>query len=393
MSLRYGEVERVMWNQPPFRPLLPHAKLVYLALLTGPDGTTLPGLVECDHDRLRGQTKLTDELTVDAIGLLTAARMIEVDADHCLIRLIGVPRPAADEANPKVLVGWFNVWEQMPDGDLKTKHVEALKAACNFAGDGMVGAWMRTFGKVSPIDQRSDRQSADQSHQQSDRQSRQRSDQDPDPSGQRSASENRDPEETFAPDGAGQALKPDPQKPKREKPAKTPKAPRPPKPPAEPMPWTIAEMLDTLRDTCNGWILVDPFEPGLATPLTAVIRALHALGRTMSDVRLAGEYLAAVVPSWPGGALPLGWLAKTANLSQAITKAHDWDKRGRKIAVAGGGFREPSGIAHVPRTKHDIPFVKRDEPVLNAVKPTPEMMGGFGAKKPAVVVPPKAGVS
>lgn len=156
------------------------------------------------------------------------------------------------------------------------------------------------------------------------------------------------------------------------------------------MPWTIAEMLDVIRESCNGWVLVDPFEAGLATPLTAVIRALHGLGRTLADVRLAAEYLAAVVPSWPGGALPLGWLAKTANLSQAITKAHDWHSRGRKIAVAGGGYREPSGIPHVPRTSHDIPRRGPDQPVPNAVKAPPEMLGGFGYKPPVKTEPVKA---
>lgn len=177
-GFRYGEFERVQFRKPPFRPLSPFAKLVYLTLVVGPDGTTLPGLVESDAYKLAGDTKLTVEQVEGALRELAQAAMVEVDADHCLIGLVGVPAPAAidaGEANPKVLVGWWNVWEQLPPSPMKVRHVAALRAACNLTGEAMAAAWSRTFGRVEP-----DRQPEHQPERQPDHQSDHRSDHQPD---------------------------------------------------------------------------------------------------------------------------------------------------------------------------------------------------------------------
>ena len=110
--------------------------------------------------------------------------------------------------------------------------------------------------------------------------------------------------------------------------------------------FTIADMLTALRETCEGQIIVDPYDQDLSKRLTEVARSLQAAGCTIEDVRLAGEYAAVVVPTWNlSDPLGLGWVATAGKLSSMIGKARAWRDRGRVLQKAGGngapGPRDP----------------------------------------------------
>jgi len=146
-----------------------------------------------------------------------------------------------------------------------------------------------------------------------------------------------------APGDQGDGVPQETQKKRRSKP-KAPKAPKDPAVP--PMLFTIADMLTALRETCEGQIIVDPYDQDLSKRLTEVARSLQAAGCTIEDVRLAGEYAAVVVPTWNlSDPLGLGWVATAGKLSSMIGKARAWRDRGRVLQKAGGngapGPRDP----------------------------------------------------
>jgi len=130
-----------------------------------------------------------------------------------------------------------------------------------------------------------------------------------------------------------------------------PKRPAAEKAPPPPMPFSIDEMLSALEATSQGQIIVSPFDRSLAKPLTAVIRGLDESKCTLDDVRLAGEYAAAVVPTWPTPEpLGLGWLATGGKLSTMIGKARSWRDRGRTLAQSTrpSGFQRPEAPRPAP---------------------------------------------
>ncbi len=152
---RYADVERVMWRTL-LRPLAPNAKLVYMALRTGPDGTSLPGLVETDAARLVSDTGLSFAQVTEALGQLTVERLVEVDDRYCLVRDFGAtPAPKSQTSN-KTIIGWWRVFEQLPPSPLLAPFVAVLHGACDFGSEGVAEAWARTFGAAAKAEAPSD---------------------------------------------------------------------------------------------------------------------------------------------------------------------------------------------------------------------------------------------
>lgn len=94
-----------------------------------------------------------------------------------------------------------------------------------------------------------------------------------------------------------------------------------------PMPFTVAQLVEAFSRGAGERFAAAPFDPGLAAPLTRVIRDLAAEGVELADVEAAGR----VVTSWKQLAGPLtpSWLAKAGNLAGAIGQARAAPKRGR----------------------------------------------------------------
>ena len=106
--------------------------------------------------------------------------------------------------------------------------------------------------------------------------------------------------------------------------------PKAPKPAPVPLPWSVADLLGALAESSRGRVVVAPFVPALAPQVTVVIRSLAEVGCTLSDVRLAGEWIAAGGLSWMHDGVGLSWVARTGALAEAIGKARVWDKGGRR---------------------------------------------------------------
>lgn len=113
-----------------------------------------------------------------------------------------------------------------------------------------------------------------------------------------------------------------------------------------PLPFTVADLLGDLHQTSSGLFAKEPFDPGLATPITRVIRVLGDQGMTLIDVGLAGEFIAA--GGLGGHALAPGWVAKTGTLVDAIGKARRWRDEGRPPFRRGNGSAPPQQQVSTP---------------------------------------------
>lgn len=90
---------------------------------------------------------------------------------------------------------------------------------------------------------------------------------------------------------------------------------------AQPMPWTIGQMCDVLRDEGGGRFIVDPFDSQLAKPLTMVIRSLGDAGVTLDDIARAARWVRDGGAAWAVDGFDLRWVCGRGNLSGLIGKA------------------------------------------------------------------------
>lgn len=103
-----------------------------------------------------------------------------------------------------------------------------------------------------------------------------------------------------------------------------------------PMPWTIAEWLADLEAAAPARMVLRPFDPGLAKPLTAVIRAVAAMGSSRAETAVVGAWFAAGGEGYLRDGVALAWLAKPGNYTSALAKARAWHTRGRPPIPAQG---------------------------------------------------------
>lgn len=356
MSLRTGEIERVLWRTV-LRSLSDPARSVYVALRTGPIATMLDGLIEADVPMLQSVLNRPADYVHGGLEELVQRGVVEFDPEFSLVRIAGIPNAEDPIKSYKQLQGWWANWQQLPPSKLRYRHIPTLKAACDLTVPGkpstdkypqpqpsMKDVWDRTFGGVEYTlvdrvsDSPPDRVSGTP----------------PIPatasatasasapailnlSGRGAEHPPGGPVDAFPPAPAGAVGGGDGAKEKRVRPKK-PKTENPEKPAPPPMPFTIEVLLATLKTAMGEWAIVAPYDRGLSKQLTAVIRNLDEEKCTVEDVRLAGEYLREAVPTWPS-AEPIGlsWIATSGKLATAIGKAREWERRGRKLGASQGG--------------------------------------------------------
>ena len=162
MSRRYGQVWRTLWRDQRFKACTDSARLVYLALLSGPCSTALPGLVEADALILASVVNKAPSVVEEALAELVRLKLIEQDADNSMIAVVDEPATDDPVKSYKVLQGWYSNWQQLPESTLKRAHVARLLAACDLNVPGkpatdkygaipsMREVWGQTFGSAKP---------------------------------------------------------------------------------------------------------------------------------------------------------------------------------------------------------------------------------------------------
>ena len=101
-----------------------------------------------------------------------------------------------------------------------------------------------------------------------------------------------------------------------------------------PLPFTLAEIEAAFRETLEPErCQFGPFDPRLAKPLTATVRAFAAAGYGLADVRLVGEW---VRGTWSPG-IGVAWqsIATVGKLTGWAAKARSWRDTGARPRTVG----------------------------------------------------------
>ncbi len=145
--MSYRTVDPRMWDDPKFKALTRATREVWFYLLTGPHVTMLPGIQRTSAAIIADGLDVTAGQVRTAFAELEAAGLACVDVENKVVRLPNAPR-YNPPANGKVIKGWHNLWESLPESPLKYDHLESLRAALPEGADWASSAWAKDFGKV-----------------------------------------------------------------------------------------------------------------------------------------------------------------------------------------------------------------------------------------------------
>jgi hypothetical protein len=138
----YSTVDRRTWMDAKFRSLSADAKLLWFYLLTGPESTSLPGVI------VAGRAQLAESLgwELERFGIryreLSDRGMAKADFDARLVWLPNAIKYRAP-ANSKVILGWKAIWDNVPECQLKQLIYQHLETHVATRGDAFVHAWNR----------------------------------------------------------------------------------------------------------------------------------------------------------------------------------------------------------------------------------------------------------
>ncbi len=145
---RYSKVSRRIRRDEKFRRLSkpnPNGQSLFLWLLTCAQQCVIPGLIAM------GEAAMAEELEWPLEGFRKAFREVLreglVKADWNA-RLVWVPKSIwhNEPANPNVIIGWSNDWDELPECDLKSQAYTALRSYTEQRGE----SWAKAFRKGCP---------------------------------------------------------------------------------------------------------------------------------------------------------------------------------------------------------------------------------------------------
>lgn len=142
-------VEPVLWNDSKYRTLTVGGRLLFVALLTGPQRMRLPGLQVVSTAQLADILPAEEKEVELWLRELALCKMVEVDEEHRIMRLPNAPKYASCP-NPKVLWSWYRQWCDLPDrSGLKWAHLDTLWLAIPPKTSTTVRAWNASFAHVA----------------------------------------------------------------------------------------------------------------------------------------------------------------------------------------------------------------------------------------------------
>ena len=143
----YGRVSRLLWRHPSFKALPSDAKVVVLAIMSGPQALLVPGIIESDLLTLAGASGIAPDVLEVVIAQMEQSGDLEVDRERSVMRVPWVPlfdRPASHT----VLIGAYKTWHKLPESPLKYRHIVDYQKAVDFGVARMAETWASTFGPV-----------------------------------------------------------------------------------------------------------------------------------------------------------------------------------------------------------------------------------------------------
>jgi hypothetical protein len=124
---RYRKVDPRMWGDAKFRRLSQDAKFMWLYLLTGPETTSLPGLLVGGQAHFAEALGWSTEAFAKAFQEAFREGMVEADWEARLVWVKNAVKYNSPES-PNVVRGWRDHWDNVPECSLKCAAFQALSS-------------------------------------------------------------------------------------------------------------------------------------------------------------------------------------------------------------------------------------------------------------------------
>lgn len=117
-----------LWNWKPFRDLESlAARMVWLALYTTAEGKRiLPGLWQGSVYALAEASSMRPDDVLVGLDILIERGLVEYDQDNRLMRLTELPDAHERACNGRMIRGWWNRFQTLPDCPLRNAHIRTL---------------------------------------------------------------------------------------------------------------------------------------------------------------------------------------------------------------------------------------------------------------------------
>jgi hypothetical protein len=152
-SNRYSKVSRKMWGDSDFRSLSAPAacgQFLWLRLLTGPEQTTVPGMLFPIWDAgLARAIGWTSEALGVALRECSAKGMLRSDFDVGLVWLPNALKHNRPES-PNHVRGWCKPWNEFPECPLKEEAFEHFKSYLEGLGEAYAKPFVEGCGSPTP---------------------------------------------------------------------------------------------------------------------------------------------------------------------------------------------------------------------------------------------------
>lgn len=128
------KVDNRTWIDSKFRSLSREAKLTWLYLLTGPETTSIPGVIVAGPAHMAEVLETTPERFGEWFGELYRVGLVQVD---WTARLVWLPKATRYNrpSNPNTVASWRHFWDLVPECELKSVIWQHLKGFTESLGE------------------------------------------------------------------------------------------------------------------------------------------------------------------------------------------------------------------------------------------------------------------
>jgi hypothetical protein len=147
VTIWFRKVSPLIWDDELMVSADDLTRIVWVALLTGPQVTNLPGLMIGDALLFASFLRRPESKITTIFESLQQLGRIEVDSTLRVIRVVNAPRYNPPRTTNWVLA-WYKVWNDLPNSTLKHNHLPSLRSSVVNSKWAIVQAWNSTFGRV-----------------------------------------------------------------------------------------------------------------------------------------------------------------------------------------------------------------------------------------------------
>lgn len=126
--MSFTRIGELLWSWEPFTKLSSDAKILWLALYTGPTAKRyLPGLWHGTPQGMADDARMPAVDAMNALDKLLEAELVEYDAKHRLLRFTELPDAGDWPAQPYIMKSWWSRFQALPACAVRDAHVPLMR--------------------------------------------------------------------------------------------------------------------------------------------------------------------------------------------------------------------------------------------------------------------------